>query len=42
MIDLSEEQKRNTFDWMRVNCESISNEIDDSDVQHEKHDEQKI
>jgi uncharacterized coiled-coil DUF342 family protein len=38
VIDLSEEQKRNTFDWMRVNCESVSNEIDESDVQHEKHD----
>jgi hypothetical protein len=30
------------FDWMPVNCESISNEIDESDVEHEKHDEQRI
>jgi hypothetical protein len=42
VIDLSEEQKSNVFDWMRVNCESISNEIDESDVKHEKHDEQRI
>jgi hypothetical protein len=27
---------------MRVNSESVSNEIDESDSQHEKHDEQRI
>jgi hypothetical protein len=27
---------------MRVSCESFSNEIDESDVQFEKHDEQRI
>jgi hypothetical protein len=27
---------------MCVNCESVSNEIDESDMQHEKHDEQRI
>jgi hypothetical protein len=27
---------------MRVNSESVSNEIDESDVQYEKHDEQRI
>jgi hypothetical protein len=39
---LSQEQKQTAFHWMRVNCESISNEIDESDVQHEKQDEQRI
>jgi hypothetical protein len=42
VIDLSEEQKENAFDWMRVNCESVPNEIDERDVQHEEHDEQRI
>jgi hypothetical protein len=27
---------------MRVNSEFVSNEIDESDLQHEKHDEQRI
>jgi hypothetical protein len=27
---------------MRVNSESVSNEIDESDLQYEKHDEQRI
>jgi hypothetical protein len=27
---------------MRVNSESVSNEIDESDLQDEKHDEQRI
>jgi hypothetical protein len=42
VIDLSEEQKYNAFDWMPVNCESVSNKINGSDVQHEKRDEQRI
>jgi hypothetical protein len=28
--------------WMSVNSASVSNEIDESDVQSEKHDEQRI
>jgi hypothetical protein len=31
-----------SFDSMRVNSESASNEIDESDLQFEKHDEQRI
>jgi hypothetical protein len=27
---------------IRINCESLSNEIDESDLQDEKHDEQRI
>jgi hypothetical protein len=42
VIDLREEQEENEFDSMRVNSESVSNEIDESDVQSEKHDEQRI
>jgi hypothetical protein len=42
VIDLREEQKENAFDSMRVNSEFVSNEIDESDLQHEKHDEQRI
>jgi hypothetical protein len=42
VIALSEEQKQNTFNWMPVPCEFASNEIDETDVQHEKHDEQRI
>jgi hypothetical protein len=41
VIDLREEQT-NTLDSMRVNSESISNEIDESELQYEKHDEQRI
>jgi hypothetical protein len=41
VIDLREEQE-NTFDSMRVNSESISNEIDESDLQCEKHPGQRI
>jgi hypothetical protein len=41
VIDLREEQYRNAFDSMRVNSESVSNEIDESDVQNEKHSEQR-
>jgi hypothetical protein len=42
VIDSSEEQKENAFDWMRVNCGSVSHEIDENDVQHENRDEQRI
>jgi hypothetical protein len=42
VIDLREEQDENAFDLMRVNSESISNEIDESDLQGEKHSEQRI
>jgi hypothetical protein len=41
VIDLREE-KANAFDSMRVNSESISNEIDENAFQKEKHDEQTI
>jgi hypothetical protein len=42
VIDLREEQKENVCDSMCVNSESISNEIDESELQHEKHSEQRI
>jgi hypothetical protein len=42
VIDLREEQNRNAPDSIRVNSESLSNEIDESDLQFEKHDEQRI
>jgi hypothetical protein len=42
VIDLSEEQDENDLDSMSVNSESVSNEIDESDVQCEKHCEQII
>jgi hypothetical protein len=42
VIDLREEQGENAFDSMRVNSESVSNEIDESELQHEKHSEQRI
>jgi hypothetical protein len=42
VIDLREEQEANAPDSMRVNLESVSNEIDESDSQFEKHDEQRI
>jgi hypothetical protein len=38
VIDVREEWA-NALDSMRVNSESVSNEIDESDSQHEKHDE---
>jgi hypothetical protein len=40
VIDLREEQELNAFDSMRVNSESFSNEIDESDSQPEKQYEQ--
>jgi hypothetical protein len=42
VIDLREEQNENEFDSMCVNSESLSNEIDESERQYEKHDEQRI
>jgi hypothetical protein len=42
VIDLREEQELNAFDSMRVNSESVSNKIDESELQYEKHDEQMI
>jgi hypothetical protein len=41
VIDLREELA-NAVDSMRVNSESVSNEIDESDMQSAKHDEQRI
>jgi hypothetical protein len=37
VIDSREEQERNASDSVRVNSESVSNEIDENDLQHEKH-----
>jgi hypothetical protein len=42
VIDLREEQRQNTLDSMRVNSDSISKEIDESDLQDEKHSHQRI
>jgi hypothetical protein len=42
VIDLREEQEANANDSMRVNSESVSNEIDEIDLQYEKHDEPRI
>jgi hypothetical protein len=42
VINLREEQYENTFDSMRVNSESVSNDFDENDLQYEKHDEQRI
>jgi hypothetical protein len=39
VIDLRGEQNENAFDTMQVNSESVSNEIDESDLQNEKHSE---
>jgi hypothetical protein len=36
------EEPENALDSMRVNSESVSNEIDESDKQYEKHGEQRI
>jgi hypothetical protein len=41
VIDLREEPV-NAFDSMRVNSESVSNEIDESELQFEKQYEQRI
>jgi hypothetical protein len=42
VIDLREEQEKNVFDSMRVNSEFVSNEIDESELQYEKHDKERI
>jgi hypothetical protein len=42
VIDLREEHDENAFDSMRVNSDSVSNEIDESDLQYEKQYEQRI
>jgi hypothetical protein len=42
VIDSREEHDENAYDPMRVNSESVSNEIDESDLQYEKHDEQRF
>jgi hypothetical protein len=42
VIDLREEQYENALDLMRVNSDSVSNEIDESELQCEKHSEQMI
>jgi hypothetical protein len=42
VTDLREEQYENAFDSMCVNSESVSNEIDESDSQDEKHPEQRM
>jgi hypothetical protein len=42
VIDLREKQLQNACDSMRVNSEFVSNEIDESDLQDEKQDEQRI
>jgi hypothetical protein len=41
VIDWSEERV-NAFDSMHLNSESVSNEIDESDLQYEKQSEQRI
>jgi hypothetical protein len=41
VIDLRGELA-NALDSIRVNSESVSNGIDESDLQHEKHSEQRI
>jgi hypothetical protein len=42
VIDLREEQCKKAFDSMCANSESVSNEIDESEWQDRKHDEQTI
>jgi hypothetical protein len=42
VIDLREYQEEKVFDSMGVNSEPVSNEIDESDSQSEKHDKEKI
>jgi hypothetical protein len=39
---MRERQALKACDFMRVNSESVSNEIDESEVQSEKHFEQRI
>jgi hypothetical protein len=42
MIDSREEQDENAVDPMGINSEFVSNEIDESELQVEKHSEQRI
>jgi hypothetical protein len=42
VIDLREEHDENDFDSLRVNSESVSNEIDESEAQKAQHDGQRI
>jgi hypothetical protein len=42
VINLSEEQYENVCDSMFVNSESVSNESDESELQYEKDNEQRI
>jgi hypothetical protein len=42
MIDMREEHDENTYDSMSVNSDSVSNEIDESELHDEKHDEERI
>jgi hypothetical protein len=42
VIDLREEQRQNAFDSMCLNSEYVSNEIDESELHNEKHDEPRI
>jgi hypothetical protein len=42
VIDLRAEQRQNAPDSIRINSESVSNEIDESDLQRDKKDEQRI
>jgi hypothetical protein len=41
VIDLTKESQ-NAYDSMHANSESVSNEIDENDLQYKKHDEQRI
>jgi hypothetical protein len=42
VIDLREEHDENEYDSMRVNSDSVSNDIDESELQSEKQYEQRI
>jgi hypothetical protein len=42
VIDLTEEQEENAPDSMRASSESVSNEVDESELQNEKQSEQRI
>jgi hypothetical protein len=42
MIDLRSEHEQNVYDSIHFNSESVSNEIDEIDLQPEKHDEERI
>jgi hypothetical protein len=42
VIDLREEHDENVYDSMRVNSDSVSNDIDESELQNEKQYEQRI